>query len=157
MTPSEIVENKRQIAELLARYTWTGDFGDADGFAGCFTGDGVLDVKGQATYAGRAAIAAMVRGGPHAPQGASLPETLSGPLHHHVSSVRIEIDDASHARVFAYFLAMGPHGPDHWGRYSDRVERVDGAWLFRYRRASADGLSPHALQRELEAKTQRPG
>jgi hypothetical protein len=30
-------------------------------------------------------------------------------------------------------------GPDHWGRYRDRFERLGGRWLFRHRRVTIDG------------------
>ena len=34
-----------EIRNTIARYTWCGDFGDADGFVACFTEDAVLTVK----------------------------------------------------------------------------------------------------------------
>ncbi len=34
------------------------------------------------------------------------------------------------------------HGLDHWGRYTDRFERVDERWLFAHRAVRVDGATP---------------
>jgi len=36
-------------------------------------------------------------------------------------------------------------GPDHWGRYRDRLVVRDGRWLFAHRRARADGYAPGSV------------
>jgi hypothetical protein len=33
-----------------------------------------------------------------------------------------------------------PHGLDHWGRYCDRYQRVDGAWRIARRTEVRDGM-----------------
>ena len=128
-----------EILDLVSRYTWCGDFGDAEGFADCFTPDAELTVKDGPEYAGREGLLALARG-----ERTRLdPERLaaSGPLHHHVSSVRVELLSESRARTRAYFLVLGRRGPDHWGRYADEVERRDGRWLLHRRRVSVDGAA----------------
>ena len=133
---------REEIRETLARYTWFGDFGDAEGLAGLFTPDGVLEVKGQHRFEGRDQIRDMVRGILPGPPPQSPAPAFSGPLRHHVSSVRIELDSREQARSWSYFLVMGKLGPDHWGRYSDELVAHEGRWIFQYRRASIDGATP---------------
>ena len=65
----------------------------------------------------------------------------AGPLHHHVSSVRIELESKRLGFAWAYFLVLGRHGPDHWGRYADELAPVGDRWLLRRRRVSVDGAA----------------
>ena len=46
---------RAEIRNTIARYTWCGDFGDADGFVACFTEDAVVKDEGR-THHGRAGI-----------------------------------------------------------------------------------------------------
>jgi hypothetical protein len=135
---------RAEIRDVIARYTWCGDFGDVGGYVGCFTEDAVLTIKDGAVFEGREGLTRLGRG-----EGSSAPEQLlaeRGPLHHHVSSVRIEVASKTEARAWAYFLVMNRTGPDHWGRYADEFARVDGEWLIRRRRVSVDGASDDSLQ-----------
>jgi len=135
---------RAEIRDVIARYTWCGDFGDAAGFVGCFTEDAVLTIKDGESFEGHEGVARLARG-----EGSTAsPDLLAerGPLHHHVSSVRIEVMSKSEARAWAYFLVMNRSGADHWGRYADAFARVDGAWLIRRRRVSVDGASEDSIQ-----------
>ncbi|HEV2310836.1 MAG TPA: nuclear transport factor 2 family protein, partial [Acidimicrobiia bacterium] len=49
---------------------------------------------------------------------------------------------AHEARASSYFLAVTAAGPDHWGRYRDRLARVDGQWRFTEREAAVEGHAP---------------
>ena len=131
------------VRDTIARYTWCGDFGDVDGFVACFAADAVLTIKGGETFEGHAGIRRLGGGGSGAPDRGD-GQARRGPLRHHVSSVRIEVGSRDHARAWAYFLVLGPHGPDHWGRYADEfVPAGDGdIWLFHRRRVSIDGAVP---------------
>jgi hypothetical protein len=58
---------------------------------------------------------------------------------HHVSSVLVEVESEALATSTSYFIAMTRNGPDHWGRYSDRL-RLDGSdWLFLSRYVLVEG------------------
>ncbi|HKA15829.1 MAG TPA: nuclear transport factor 2 family protein [Myxococcota bacterium] len=130
---------RAEIRNTIARYTWCGDFGDVEGFVSCFTPDAMLTVKDGAVFEGHEALARLARGeGMRAP-----PERAAafGPLHHHVSSVRIEVESKQSGHAWAYFLVLGRHGLDHWGRYADELVPVGERWLFRRRRVSVDGAA----------------
>lgn len=136
----ELVARER-IRQMLADYNWCGDFGDADGFADQFATDSVLDVKGRETLFGQQQIRDAAKNAFWLPADVIARRRAGGPFHHHVSSVRISIDDPDTARVWAYFLVLGKQGPDHWGRYTDRVRRDGERWLLVHRRVSIDGAS----------------
>jgi hypothetical protein len=135
------------VYDTLMRYTWCGDFSDADGFVANFTPEGVLEIKGDRTLVGPDGIRTLFE--PDAStQGAPVPNdsaqnTPSGPLRHHISSIRIEVGSPEQARAWAYFTNLGPHGLDHWGRYADVLvpEPNGDRWLFKHRRVSIDGAS----------------
>jgi hypothetical protein len=131
------------VRNTLARYTWCGDFADEEGFVSLFTEDAVLSIKGGEVFEGHAGIRRLVRGaesnvGPGE-------RTTRGPLRHHVSSIRIEIESRILARAWSYFINLGPHGLDHWGRYADELVPDGDQWLFKRRRVSIDGASSNSL------------
>ena len=41
-----------------------------------------------------------------------------------------------------YYQVLMSHGLDHWGRYIDGYQLVDGRWLFSSRRVTMDGYVP---------------
>jgi len=128
-----------EILDVISRYTWCGDFGEVEAFVACFTPDAVLTVKGGGSFEGREGLLRLARG-----EGSRMDaERLAsdGPLHHHVSTHRIELVSKRRARANAYFLVLNRRGPDHWGRYSDELERRDGHWRLHRRRVSVDGAS----------------
>jgi SnoaL-like domain len=133
-----------QIRNTLTRYTWFGDFGDEEGFVSLFTPDAVLSIKGREVYEGTEGIRRLMSNA----YSDRSPEQLaqSGPLRHHVSSIRIEIESEHLARAWSYFINLGPHGLDHWGRYADELVPGDGIWLFRRRRVSIDGATDVSAQ-----------
>ena len=137
-------EARHAVRNTLARYTWCGDFGDVEGFVACFTRDAVLRIKGGAVFEGHDGIRRL-GAGEGSPAPASKPAD-PGPLHHHVSSVRIELDSPELARAWSYFVTFGRHGPDHWGRYADELVPQGDLWLFRSRRVSIDGAAQTSSQ-----------
>lgn len=131
---------RHAVRNTLARYTWCGDFGDVEGFVACFTTDAVLRIKGGAIYEGHDGLRRLGSGGGSpAPLGE---RATAVPLHHHVSSVRIEVDSPELARAWSYFVTLGRQGPDHWGRYADEFVPQGDLWLLRRRRVSIDGAAP---------------
>lgn len=129
------------VRDTLTRYTWCGDFDDEAGFLANFVPDGVLEIKGDRVLEGHAGIRQLFdRGDAGSGGGAGSP---GGPLRHHVSSIRIEIESPARARAWSYFTNLGPHGLDHWGRYADVLVPAEsgGRWLFQHRRVSIDGAS----------------
>jgi hypothetical protein len=147
MTLDELVARER-IRDTIARYTWCGEFMDRAGFADCFTADGVLEIKGSATYVGRSEIIEMmlgVRDRTRSALDAAAPSLgdAAPVMRHFVANTRIELVSLDRARAFSYFTVfMPPHGHDHWGRYADELVREGELWRFTKRRVSVDGGVP---------------
>jgi hypothetical protein len=130
---------REAIRHNLACYNWNGDFLDVDAFVSTFAEDGVLEIKGMGMWSGRAALREAVRHGFGQRDEDRKRILEAGRAAHHVSSIQIKLLDAGHATSDAYFLVLGRDGPDHWGRYRDRLVKVGEAWLFAHRRVSVDG------------------
>lgn len=133
------------IRDLLARSTWAGDRGRSDDLAACFATDGQLDVGDHGgTWTGRDVIARSL---------AAVAERIAatggapGPVHHHVSSIQIDLHDPTSATVRSYFCVYTAVGADHWGTYRDEVvlDPSDGQWRFASRSVRVAGASPHSL------------
>lgn len=136
---------RESIRDLLARYTWAADRGETEAVADCFAAEGVLDVgEHGGRWEGRdqitselEAVAARVAEAGGSP----------GPVRHHVSSVVIDLDHHDSATVRSYFLVLTSIGPDHWGRYRDRVVETapGGRWQFAERVVRVDGHATGSL------------
>jgi uncharacterized protein (TIGR02246 family) len=131
MEPWELAA-REAIRETLARYAHLVDRGRLDDAAALFTEDAVLEAGDEAPARGRAAIRALFAG-------AGTRLAAGGRIRHHVSSVTIAFEDAWTATAESYFLAVVESGPDHWGRYRDRLVRRDDQWLLAHRRVRVDG------------------
>ncbi len=120
---------RERIRDTMAAYTHSGDRGQIDLLAETFTEDGVLEIDGREPAVGRAAIIAMLSS--VVAQGASL-RSDRPPLYvrHFVTNLRFDEITPREARTSAYFLVMTDRGPDHWGRYRDRLVPVGDRWLF---------------------------
>ena len=128
---------REAIRETLARYAHLVDRGRLDETAALFTEDAVLEAGDEPAARGREAIRALFAGA-----GTRLAAGCRTRIRHHVSSVTIAFDDAWTAAAESYFLAVTDRGPDHWGRYRDRLVLRDGRWLFAHRRVRVDGRAP---------------
>jgi hypothetical protein len=134
MEPWEVAA-RLSILDTLARYNHAGDGGVADEYAGCFTPDGVMEVRGSEPVVGREAIRQFLED-----QKASLADAIAAPkIQHFVASHRIQFASPNEASVSAYFMAVTNIGPDHWGRYRDRFVPHDGSWLIEHRKVRVDG------------------
>lgn len=128
------IEARLEIQDTLARYVRWADGGRTEEFAGLFTEDCLYDVLGE-PHRGRAAVVAFFEG-----KKSSFAEHYrGGRIRHHTSSIFIELLGPTEANASAYFMAVGPHGPDHWGNYRDRLVKVGGNWLFAERHVYVTG------------------
>jgi hypothetical protein len=113
------------ISATVARYTFNADRGSVADLARCFTEDGVLEFTGEWRAEGRDGIVertSSVTG-----------DTRTRPfplLRHHLASHHVEFTGPDDARATTYFTAYTEIGPDHAGRYVDRLHRVGDEWLF---------------------------
>lgn len=137
MTIDELLA-REGVRDTLARYAHAADSGRFEEMVRLFTDDGVLDVDGREPLRGRAAIESFLTATRD-----SLRETTVRPfIRHHVNSVLVEIAAPAEARAASYFFAITERGPDHWGRYRDRLLLRDGRWLFAERKVRVDGRAP---------------
>jgi hypothetical protein len=128
------IEARLEIQDTLARYVRWADAGRTGEFAGLFTEDCIYDILG-CEHRGRAAVAAFFEGKKKA-----FVEHYGGArIRHHMSSIVIELLGPTEAHASAYFMAVGPNGPDHWGNYRDRLKRVGDRWLFAERHVQVAG------------------
>jgi hypothetical protein len=133
------LQAREAIRDTIAAYHEAGDRYRLDELAACFTEDGVLEVRGQEPAVGRTAIVAMLSRPLVDPERSTDPAVGRFYVRHHVSSLRFASVSATEALVTAYFLVVTPIGPDHWGRYRDRLVPVGDRWLFRHRLVATDG------------------
>ncbi len=128
-----------EIQNLYARYNHMSDAGDAEGYAACFTDDGVLEidplgvrVQGRASFVAFKQKDAAGRGGRY--------------RRHWNGSLHLEKLDASTVRGRCYFHGYNgkpgelPVFADA-GVYDDRIVRVDGVWRFARRHIALDASS----------------
>ena len=140
------LEAREEIRHTIATYTHAGDRMFIEELAATFAEDGVLEVKGLAPAVGRSAIIAFLGPGRDSstkPTGV-VAETLAQPrayVRHNVTNIRFDSLTRDEARVSSYFFVVTAIGPDHWGRYRDRLVPVDGRWLFAHRLVAVDGYA----------------
>jgi len=129
-----------EIRRLLAQYNFAIDLGDADGWAACFTPEGVFQCSGLpegspfgGRHEGSAALLAYAK-------------THYGKAKGHARhwNWNLEIDgDGDTATMRCYLLALAVGHPPavngSTGIYVDRLRKVDGRWLFEERHITIDG------------------
>jgi len=123
-------DDRLGIMDLIARYAYTLDSGDLDGYVNNFAPDGVLFES----HRGQAQIREYVR--------MLMQQGRAGPLpngdvayRHFVGSPVID-GDASRATVHSYLLwvNMGSDPPvSSAAEYTDDVVKLDGRWVFQSR------------------------
>jgi SnoaL-like domain len=132
MTDLEVWVEKQKIHELCARYTLTLDRHDIEGWANCFTEEGVFGF-GDRALRGRTKIAAYGR--VHQELGSR----------HLNTSLLFEIDSSGEratgqSTIVATFATRQGYKLAFLGGYEDEVRKVDGRWLFSRRWVVADRL-----------------
>jgi ketosteroid isomerase-like protein len=130
MNPSEA-----EIRALLNAYCERLDAGDLDGVADLFA-DGAFRSPRGTNLVGAAAVRSQY-------DGLIVYDDGTPRTKHVLGTVMVDVDEAAgtaNARcAFTVFQACGgPLQPVLSGRYHDRFERIDGAWLFRERMVYPD-------------------
>ncbi|MFN3231606.1 MAG: nuclear transport factor 2 family protein [Alphaproteobacteria bacterium] len=110
------------IKKLMVRYAERIDANDPEGAAACFAEDGIGHYWGE--YQGRDAIAERL---------VDILDAFAA-TSHHLSNVMLEIDgDTATGLSYVYAFHRYAHNfePMHyWGRWVDKLVKVDGVWLF---------------------------
>jgi uncharacterized protein (TIGR02246 family) len=134
-----VLEDEREVRELLVRYGFAVDSGDADATAALYTHDCVIDVdRGTAVFHGTEGARGLVTSEAHQ---AILPRCahMIGPL-----AVRLDGDDAV-ATGYACVVVQEDDGPRVWRQGCNRwtLRRTPDGWRIARRETVAVG-SPEA-------------
>ena len=132
------LEAREEIRETLARYNQYGDSGRFGEMAALFAVDGVLEIHGESTVAGRDAIVEYLE----AVKRDVLALSNVPMLRHYATNVTITVSSPSEAAAASSFLVLAESGLDHWGRYRDRLVPEDDGWRFAHRLVRTDGYAP---------------
>ncbi len=140
---------RESCRDTLAQYSHAGDRYLLDEFASAFCEDGVLEIRGSAPVRGRQAIVERFGGGTAALQARQAAKAQApGPgkriVRHNVTNVRFESVSPAEATVASYFTVFTEVGPDHLGRYRDRLVPVGERWLIVHRFVSVDWRAPES-------------
>jgi hypothetical protein len=134
---------RENIRDLVARYNANGDTGRFDQVLDLFAPDAVMEVP-DGVYEGHDGIRTVFTGAQQNVKSLPEPEGRRH-LRHFTASLQIDLVDATHARSRCYYQVLMPHGLDHWGRYVDEYEMVEGRWLFSRRKVTLDGYVPGGM------------
>jgi SnoaL-like domain len=145
------VAAREACRDTLAQYTHAGDRFLLEEFAGAFCEDGVLEIRGQESLAGRAAIIERFGGDTEAQAARQAAEASRETgaarriVRHSVTNVRFESVSPTEATVASYFTVFTHIGLDHMGRYRDRLVPVGDRWLIAHRFVSTDWRAPASI------------
>jgi hypothetical protein len=133
-TPTPSADDRFLISDLWAKYSWTLDTGDVEGFVECFAEDAVFDELIVAT--GRTEIRSLVTK-------FFYENPLFAGRQHLIGQHQFFADsegrpDHWRVRSFAHVFVLRDVGASlFWtGYYDDVVAKIGGEWLFLYRKAS---------------------
>ena len=131
-------EDRIAVEEVMARYVWTVDSLDSDGYAAVFTDDAVIDANGTISR-GREQIRGIVTSLIKRRDDNKALGRPSSNLYHVVSSVRITFPKPGEALHQSYWQTMRHDTGDRMitaamGRSEDRLVKRNGKWLIQSRK-----------------------
>lgn len=128
------IEEKELIRELYVRYALCIDADRREDWVACFTEDGVFDSKRLGRHAGRYALIEFMRLYKEYQGGVQVRHVISN------ISVQIDGDRATGTCYLTYYHSKnGKSELLAVGGYSDKLRKIDGKWLFEYRKVFVDG------------------
>jgi hypothetical protein len=137
------VQAREEIRDLVTRYNSNGDTGRFGPMMELFADHAVMETQGGrdgelVRREGKAAVESIFTG---AKENWAEPAVPGAPvfIRHNVATHQIDVEDETHAKGRCYFHVNMAWGLDHWGRYIDTYEKIDGRWLFTYRKVLIDG------------------
>lgn len=126
------IEDKLAIQELMAQYNFAINFGDIEGWANCFTEEGIFECP-FGLFTGRTALRQYIseRTG----------ERRERPLRHMATNIIVEVKgDRASAKCYLFLLQVVPEGLKllTTGVYRDELRKIGGAWHFSHRNLKLD-------------------
>jgi triphosphoribosyl-dephospho-CoA synthetase len=133
-------EDRALVENLYARYVFAADWQDADTYAAIFTEDGILDWAG-GVIEGREGIRSEVHNmrSNFAEQEARDAPLRPARLRHFITSIVLDVQ-GSEANARAFWVEFDNRNPERraysgaYGHSEDRLRKVDGEWLFTFRK-----------------------
>ena len=131
-------EDRIAVEDVMARYVWSVDSLDADGYVAVFTEDAVIDSNGS-LMKGHAEIRKVVTGLIQRRDENKAKGLPAGNLYHVISSPRITFPKPGEALYQSYWQTMrkdkdGRMVTGGMGRSEDHLVKSNGKWLIRLRK-----------------------
>jgi uncharacterized protein (TIGR02246 family) len=131
-------EDRSAVEDVMARYVWTVDSLDADGYVAVFTEDAVIDSNGSISR-GHAEIRKIVTGLIQRRDENKAKGLPTANLYHVISNVRITFPKPGEALHQSYWQTVrrdkaGAMTAAAMGRSEDHLVRRDGRWLIQFRK-----------------------
>ena len=131
-------EDRVAVEDVMARYVWTVDSLDADGYVAVFTEDAVIDSNGNISK-GREEIRKIVTGLIQRRDANKAKGLPAGNLYHVISNVRITFPKPGEALHQSYWQTVrrdqdGKMTAAAMGRSEDHLVKRNGKWLIQFRK-----------------------
>jgi uncharacterized protein (TIGR02246 family) len=131
-------EDRIAVEDVMARYVWTVDSFDADGYVSVFTEDAVIDSNGSISR-GHDQIRKIVTGLIQRRDANKAKGLPTANLYHVISNVRITFPKPDEALHQSYWQTVrrdkdGTMSAAAMGRSEDRLVKRNGTWLIQSRR-----------------------
>ncbi len=131
-------EDRIAVEDVMARYVWTVDSLDADGYVAVFTKDAVIDSNGSISKGSeeiRKVVTSLIKRGDD-DKAKGLPPTR---LYHVISNVRITFPKPNEALHQSYWQTVrrdkdGRMTAAAMGRSEDHLVKQNGKWLIQFRK-----------------------
>jgi uncharacterized protein (TIGR02246 family) len=131
-------EDRIAVEDVMARYVWTVDSLDADGYVAVFTEDAVIDSNGSISK-GHDEIRKIVTNLIKRRDDNKAKGLPAGNLYHQISNVRITFPKANEALYQSYWQTVrrdtdGKMIAAAMGRSEDHLVKRNGKWLIQFRK-----------------------
>ena len=131
-------EDRIAVEDVMARYVWSVDSLDADGYVAVFTEDAVIDSNGSISK-GHEQIRKIVTDLVKRANDNNAAGKPAGNLHHVISNVRIVFPKPGEAIHYSYWQTVrkGDDGKmiaAAMGRSEDHLVKRNGKWLIQFRK-----------------------
>ncbi len=126
---------RENVRDLASRYAVAVDSGDFEAAKALFAPHATMDVQGDVRSGPDEIVTIFTGAGEDFSDRAG-----DAPIvRHNITTHTIDVLSDSTARARLYFMVIVGDQLDHWGRYFDEIELVDGTWLFVSRKVRIDG------------------
>jgi hypothetical protein len=130
-----VMEDRLEIQELITRYNHYIDYADYPAWIDCFTDDGIFE-GGAGRFVGRSGLKEFT-------EKFSIIRLDLPNMRHCLMNTLTEVDgDEARSSSYLLLVTTGAEGAQikFAGRYDDRLVKLNGKWLFSYRKSSRDAF-----------------